>query len=611
MRLGQCRDERGVYAILYGLLTLTFLGVASIVVDLALMREGRASTRSATDSAVVAAASALNPLDPSKTDPRKACLTAWKYLLAGIDDLHDGSSTCAALPVPAVGGVCSSTTDPVAAASTGSRYTVRITWPVLDTSSLMTDPDVAPGSVSQAIDTSFDGDNPCDRIGVEVVRTSPMMFAGALGFGDAAIKSASVGRAIEKGESKDVIAALNILEPTECGALMTSGQGSILVSGVGEQAGYIAVESDGRSSGSTCNGQVATIEAASNSLNFIRADGPDGPGTGLIQSYALNPSPTGNPTKAYNSGPITPTPTRLTERYGPQPVLDIFDCATASCGPGGDDWITQLEAAYGGDAVPNAPWPTSASLAAFRTLPGDPLVPDFTCNTNSSTPPIVVPPGNWYVDCPGGFKISGLVVFQGGHVVTSGPVELGSNSACLAVNTPVSVASPACPTSDKADAVGEIDTTSPPPTGDTILYIRSGRLYKVSQAQLYLPQTFTYLEDGWTDLAGGSGALLMTTPLATTCGLDETCRNRHFRRLVLWSESDEQHDIGGQSALVLRGVLYTPNALSTFTGQAGQQQADAQFWTRKLEVKGQGTLVMAADPDAAISRPLLGVSLIR
>ena len=141
---------------------------------------------------------------------------------------------------------------------------------------------------------------------------------------------------------------------------------------------------------------------------------------------------------------------------------------------------------------------------------------------------------------------------------------------------------------------------------------RSGRLYKVSQAQLYLPRTFTYLGNGYTDLAGGSGALLMTTPLAdeVACTTD-ACKNQHFRRLVLWSESNSLHSIGGQSALVLRGVLFTPNAESVFAGQAGQQQADAQFWTRTLEVAGQGTLVMAADPDAAVSRPLLGVSLIR
>lgn len=600
------RDERGVYAILYGLLTLTILGVAAMVVDLALMREGRATTRSASDSAVVAAASALNPLDPSKTDPRRACQIAWTYLRVGIDDLQDGSSTCSAFPVAAVGGVCTATTDPVVAVSTGSRYTVAITWPVVDSSSLMTDPDVAPGSVTQTIVTSFDGENACDRIGVEVLRATSTVFASALGVGDVSIRSASVGRAIEKGASKDVIAALNILEPSQCGALKTGGQGSVQVSGVGEQVGFIAVESDGRSSGNTCNGQGATIEAASNSLNFIRADGPDGPGTGLIQAFALNPSPAGNPPKAYNSGPIAPTPTRLTERYGAKPVLDIFDCPGTTCGPGGDDWITQLEAMYGAGVIPSAVWPTSPVSAGFAVL--DDSTPGFTCNGTASTPPIVVPPGNWYVDCPGGLKVAGLVVFQGGHIVTSGPVELGSQDSCLAVNVPVDPASPTCPT---ANTAATPRTTTPAPTGDAVLYIQSGRLYKVAQAALFMPQTFTHLQNGWTDLAGGSGALLMTTPLATSCGLDDACRNRHFRRLVLWSEGPNQHDIGGQSALVLRGVLYTPNAVSTFTGQAGQQQADAQFWTRKLEVKGQGTLVMAADPEAAISRPLLGVSLIR
>ena len=606
------RDESGVYAILYTLLVLVILGGAATVVDLALMREGRATTRSAADSAVVAAASALNPLDASKTDPRKACLTAWKYLRAGIDDLSDGSSSCTtAFPSPPP-VTCTALTTPKVAAWSGGGYSVRITWPVPATSALMTKPDVAPGSFTQPADTLFDGTNQCDRVAVEVNRTTATVFAAALGVGKVTIGASSVGRAIERGESKEVIAALNILEQTECGALKTSGQGSVEVDGVDDQAGYIAVESDGRSTGNSCNGSgTATIEAASNDLNYIRADGPDGNGTGLIQAYALNPAPTGRPTKAYNSGPIVPTPTMLTERYGAKPVLDIFNCTSASCAPSGDDYVDMLEGVYGGTTPPGAPWLPGASSGAFRTLPGDSQVGDFTCDGNASTPPIIVPPGNWYVNCPGGLKVAGLVVFQGGHIVTAGPVELSSQDSCLAVNVPMTATPPTCPTTDKAVAAGEVDTTSPPPAGDAILYIRSGRLYKVSQAQLYLPQTFTYLQNGWTDLAGGSGALLMTTPLATSCGLDEVCRNRTFRRLVLWSEGPNQHDIGGQSDLSLRGVLFTPNALSTFTGQAGQQQADAQFWTKKLEVKGQGTLVMAADPEAAISRPLLGVSLIR
>ena len=606
--MSRARGESGVFAILYALLVLVVLGVAATVVDLALMREGRASTRSAVDSAAVAAASALNPIDTSKTDPRKACRNAWKYLRVGIDDLADGSSTCSVFPTaPSV--TCSVSTTPITATWTGSRYAVRITWPVVDSSTLMTKPDVRPGSVTQAGNVSFDGTNPCDRIGVEATRSSPTVFAATLGVGDVTIGAASVGRAIEKGESKDVIAALNILEQSQCGALTTSGQGSIEVDGVDDQAGFIAVESSGTASGSTCNGAgKATIEALNNALNFIRADGPLGNGTGLIQAFALNVAPTGKPAKAYNSGPISPTPTVLSERYGPKPVLDIFNCTSAVCAPGGDDWVDQLEAMYGGSGVPSQVWPSSASYGAFKTLTSADA-PNFTCNGTASTPPIVVPAGNWYVDCPAGLKVAGLVAFRGGHIVTSGPVELGSSSACLAVNVPVDLTAPTCPTANTAP---DPDTTTPAPTGDAILFIRSGRLYKVSQAQLYLPQTFTYLENGYTELAGGSGALLMTTPLAddATCTTD-ACKNQHFRRLVLWSEGSSDHTIGGQSALVLRGVLFTPNAHSVFAGQSGQQQADAQFWTRSLDVGGQGTLVMAADPEAAVARPLLGVSLIR
>lgn len=605
------RDESGVYAILYAALMLVMLGVAATVVDLALMREGRATTRSAADSAAVAGASALNAIDPSKADPRRACLKAWQYLREGLPDLGNGGGTCDALPVAATGGVCAGVTTAKVASWPSSRYLVRITWPVFDSSPLMTKPDVAPGTVTQAANASFDGTNPCDRIGVEVERTASTVFAGALGVGKVTIRSASVGRAIEKGESKDVIAALNILEQTKCAALDASGQGSVTVVGVGDQAGYVAVESSGRPTDNSCNGQETVIKAStpnqSTNQGFIRADGPTGEGTGLIQSYALNPSPVGNPTKAYNTaGVIKPTPTMLTERYGAKPVLDIFNCtgSTGACAPGGGAYITGLDAMYGGTVSPTAAWPASNALGGFRTLPSTEL-PGFSCTTQASDPPVVVPAGNWFVNCPGDLIVNSVVVFAGGHVVTSAGVDV--RGGCLAVNVPVTA--PVCPTANTAVTP---DTTSPPPTGDAILFLRSGDLTKGAQAQLYLPQTFTFIKDGVTDLDGGSGALLMTTPLASSCPVtDDICKNRNFRRLVLWSERNDVHSIGGQSALVLRGVLFTPNAESRFAGQAGQNQADAQFWTRTLVLDGQGNLVMAADPEASVARPLLGVSLIR
>ena len=107
---------------------------------------------------------------------------------------------------------------------------------------------------------------------------------------------------------------------------------------------------------------------------------------------------------------------------------------------------------------------------------------------------------------------------------------------------------------------------------------------------------------GQIDVGGGSGQLLMTTPSTT---------GNPFRRLTVWSESNQLHSIGGQGALGLRGVFFIPSAATELTGQAGSNQVSAQFWTLRLTIKGQGELVMDVDPEAAIARPLYGSTLIR
>ncbi len=598
---GIMRDRRddGVYAILYALFVIVFFAVCALVVDLGVMREGRASTRSAADSASVAAASHLNAVDPAASDPRAACQAAWLYLRQGLPGLPDGSSSCVTAGYPTTAGLaaspCTSATSPLVAAYAGSEWTVRITWPVPDTSTLMSQPDQAPARRTQSLNPTVDGTEPCGRIAVEVFQKQPLRFASAFGGGSASTRAASVARSIVTGGTSQVLASLNILEQSECSALTTSGQGSIDVNGAGTRKGIIAVESSGTASGNSCNGaQTAVISPSSNGNNFIHANGPGGTGTGLIQDFAMNASPRGNPAKAYvNAANLSPTPTVLPDRYGARPVTDVFNC-TATCTDGGGPYISDLRTLYGGAGAP----------AGFTTLPNA-TYPNFVCSGGASTPTAVIPPGKWYVDCAT-LSVSTTVIFQGGTVVTRGGVELGSSSACFVINVTAS----SCPS--VVAAVGNTPaTTAPPPTGDAVLFMRSGRLYKTSQAQLYLPQTFTYLGNGWTDLGGGSGTLFWTTPAATSCGSDVVCQYRAFHKLVLWSEGTSLHSLGGQSTLVLRGVLFTPNAASVFDGQGGSQQTNAQFWTRTLEVKGQGTLVMTADPDASVSRPSSGAALIR
>jgi len=605
--------DDGVFAILYALLVVVLLGTAAVVVDLAMLRESRASTRSAADSAVVAAAASLNAVRPTLNDPRGGCQRAWKYLRTQLAGLPDGSADCLAFPAVAVPPSATCPASAIVATSTFARWTVRMTWPVADTNPLMTSPDLAPRSIPQAGDVAFDGTNKCERVALEVLKTNTPLFGGVFGAGDRQTRASSVARSIYQGDALPVLAALNILELTNCQALTTSGQGSIIVNGLSGEPGIIAVESNGRG---TCNGGDAVIQPLSNALNFIRATGPNGSGDGLIQAYALNQPPLGNPSKAYtNASSLFPTPSLLQDKYGAGPVTNFFDCTT-TCEPGGGPWIGQLKAAYGGVGVPPLAYTGSQTpykTAAFTTLPNA-LYPGFVCNQNASSPRVVIPAGNWYVNCPGGLDVQTVLIFQGGVIVTAGSVNVGGG--CLVVNVnvviplPLSPPAPPCPVTVNTAATPV--TSSPAPAGDAIFYLRNGNLSKGAQASLFMPQTFTYLGDGRTDLGGGSGTLMWTTPLASDCAVsDQVCQNRRFKRLVLWSEKDALHKIGGQASLALRGVLFTPNAKSEFTGQAGSNQTAAQFWTRTLDVGGQGTLVMAVDPEAAIARPLVGVSLIR
>ena len=467
---------------------------------------------------------------------------------------------------------------------------MRVTWPVPDASDLLSNPDLAPASVAQGIDADFDGTDPCARVGLEVLKTNAPIFAGVFGAGAVQTRAASVARGTGQDGSRKVIAGLNILEGTGCEALTTTDRGSINVNGTGGDAGVIAVESDG----STCNTGGAVIRPRDNPDSTIRSSGPDGVGDGLIQSFALNPAPTGNPSKAFiNASRLFPQPTVMANRFGDGPVRSLFNCTSGRCPPGGGPWIEELRDKYAGPGQP----------LAFTTLPGA-AVPTFNCNQDVVT---VVPAGNWFLDCPGGLNVSTTLIFQGGVVVTTSAINI-NRGGCLAVNVPATT----CPLLDTAASPV---TTNPAPTGDAILYVRAGRLFKDERASLYLPQTFTYLGNGSTDLQGRSGTLVMTTPLASGCGADAACSNRRFKRLVLWSEADQIHRMAGQSSLALRGVFFTPNAASTFVAlRSGQNQTAAQFWTRTLVVGGRGEFVMSPDPDAAVPRPLeaLGsVALIR
>jgi hypothetical protein len=91
--------------------------------------------------------------------------------------------------------------------------------------------------------------------------------------------------------------------------------------------------------------------------------------------------------------------------------------------------------------------------------------------------------------------------------------------------------------------------------------------------------------------------------------------------LAFWSEAGGpgtstsatgSSEIGGQGFTALSGVFFIPNGLFTFQGQTSlSQQLDAQFIARRLNLNGQGDLVMIPNPANAIKVDELNYSLIR
>lgn len=616
------RGDDGAYAILYGLLLVVILGTAAVVVDLAAMREDRRQSRLASDSAAVAGARALNPLE-SGGSPFQACEDAWSYVATNMDVAVASPTNCTVFPQAFTSCPLTAST----ATATSDGVTVSVTWPVLQNSPLLTSPDVTGDTTitAQNVDPAVDGTaaDACSRLGVTVKQVHEPLLAGLFGATDRTTTATSVARAVAVAGGTQEIASLNVLNQTTCYAIDMSGQAFLRIAAVGTRPGIIAVESNGHQQGNHCpNSNRWVINAASNAAGgYIRADGPGGvAGGGIIYSYALNAG--ANPAQAYNPAAVPPSqtwlaprPTVLTERSGTKPITNYVACS-APCTTMPENYIGLLKARFGGPGVPT-PYPYADlpyNGLNFVTLPG-PTVPSFSCSIGNNAKVYLPPLRNYYLNCPSGLTVSGVLVVGGGTVVVGGGIDVAGG--CFAMNVPltsVPAAGPACPRSGG-------QPTSQPVTAST-LYLRpgngtngpaGGNLTTSGSYSILMPRTFVYMSRGHLDVAANAQAVYWTNPRATdiTC-TSTTCLSQRFAKLALWNESTDQGQaLGGQGALTMRGVLYLPNAKFTYTGQAAQTQTNAQFWTDTLEIKGQGGLTMAPDPDDSYPTPALGVVLIR
>lgn len=607
--------DDGAAALFIAMTLLLLFGVAALAIDLSGLRLDLRADRLASDLAATAGASALDPFD-STAGPQEACETAKAYVLLNLNESAWDLShepDCSLIPT-----TCDATTlppDPPVSGDVGP-YHVEIVYPVRDNDPLM---------AARPVDAAVDG-APCQRIGVSIQRNRDYTFARVLGFNQGATEVRSVAR-YGAGPGLGEVVPLVVLEPHDCSALYTSGQGKVTVKNYDETPGLIVVDSDGTTCGPS---DPFAIDAKGTQKGWIRAlpvpgtvGVPEIPsailshalsGIGSANSYdpsdltdPINPSDLNDPTEPAKTWfRLYPKPTLIPSRVTRAPIDYRYNCnelyptylsvlipkcddAPAGTQAGDDDgatdYVDQLVAMYGG-----APFVPPVGFTAWTSYTGDSNYPaGLPCDFQGSDPSPAFPSGNWYVDCPGtsggqGFTIRNSVTFAGGDVVFEGQVRTVSGGN-LTIN-------PATP-------------------DNHIVFVRNGNLIKDAQSTITMEHTVVILAGGRVDFNGGSGGLVWTAPDLPVNAPPVTFQD-HFEDLALWSESSLRHHIGGQAGNQLEGTFFTPYAEPfELSGQGTQVQFEAQFVTRRLELSGQSEVQMYPNPDRFTPIPLRQIMLIR
>jgi hypothetical protein len=180
---------------------------------------------------------------------------------------------------------------------------------------------------------------------------------------------------------------------------------------------------------------------------------------------------------------------------------------------------------------------------------------------------VVVPAGNWFIDCgTGGLSTSKKITFQGGNVVSDGPISAGGG---LRVNCDAG-----------ADATCPTDPATP-----STLYLRSGDL--LDNAPVELRETMVYLGSGGARLAGNN-QVTWTAP-------DDPAHR--FDDLLLWTMSPDLMKLTGRANLDLEGIIYAPNAAIELAGTGGSSALRAQIFAASVELVGTSTLTLRPESD--------------
>lgn len=623
---GSRRGEDGIFLILWAVLAVGLFGMVAIVIDLGALRADRREQRAAADAAVTAGAHVM-----AAEGGANACAVTWQYATTNLG-VPPGGAPCGAFP-PCTGS-------PWSVTGTSGGYTITIAHPVLDGDDLLDADAVGPDF---AVNVHPDADGvACDRIGVNISSTRQPIFARVIGASGNTTSAHSVAR-VAPGGPGDEPASLVLLERHACRAVRTDGVNTrLIVAAANGAAGRI--QADSRADGS-CPGGTKVVEGTAGSSGpSILAEHLRDAGGAIVKQARIQifAELFGDP-KAHTDWPATvgePDPIGY-KQIGRTPVDQRYL-----------ENVRALETEATTAVTSAAPF--GPSVTYVNVTDPAPAGLGLTCTIDTPTP--ITSGTRFWFNCPGGLTVRNLTIdVADAEVVINGPLSVdstgftitdarkvwvrgktGGNKRGIDLGAPFVVNNDSlatCADRFAADRTavgtmflkeGTLETASPAARvqwcqmfvylrGDSTTTAASALPAAVTPPPALPPPPGNYGSIGTINVTGGA-AIDWTAPneltvLPTTADLAV----HKFEDFALWTEAHEQSNLNGGGGLELGGIYFLPNADPfRISGNSGQSiEVDAQFYVRRLEVRGGSVLRMVPDPSNQVPIPTNVVALIR
>jgi len=654
------RGEEGTVVLLTAMFAMASLLMAGLVMDGGQLRVDRRTNKGVTDMAARAGISRL------AFGPWSGVCKARQFLLGNakaFKTFDPGSETWSNVaaqvlgvnPCPSVATAADTvpcapnnpaTWAKLQATAANGRFTVEI-----QSGYVLPDPRF-PGDAALD-DTGVADQGSCDNLSVILTERREPSFAQVGGAGPTNVRVRSVGR-LNAAETLDFVAALQLLERTNCDVLTTGGSGTrVIARRFGAHPGTIQIDSDGSGA---CPSPIINGQSTSGGPSILACSvdstsqdcGPAGTGTrpSRIGVYAKNFN---KPDSLISNGyPSTygDTAAMASPRTGRKftdqryranvaaldaraksmlaggisalpPGCSSVSLVTKTCiGLGGLTWLvvdtcgslsTFFSSVVGATGAQNIWFPCDLNVNVPLTLTASNSFVVVTGQLTVSSTFTISDPRNVFVGGRASGNKVGLDVGSGGTL----SVNAGGVSACSSRTNP----------------------------GHANTFVLGNGTFKVgSGGTARMCQTFTLLASGYDKVPSTDGTAPCTSPCATYSGTfsvssnaavdlsapneitgrlpaaEELASTNPFEDIGLWTEAGGTNNgLTGGAATKLRGVFFLPNAHPFALAGGGSLPIDlsAQFVSRTLKVTGNSTVNLVPNPEDSIPVTIYTTLLVR